>query len=101
MKKLLLLINLFSIILLFTFCKNSSITKRENINEQKIIKSTYIIDSTKNKVQTESSGTVGNNRGVKKDSISKNTKKGNAIIHLSPDQAKIDSIINIKTKSKQ
>ena len=50
--------------------------------------------------QTQSSGTAGQDGGFTKDTMNE-VDKNKAIQHAAPDQAKIDSLKNAKTKNKQ
>ena len=102
MKKLLLLTNAACFSFLFASCQNSQQPKSENENDRKQIikKSAIRTDTTKVVKQTPASGTVGADQGTKKASTKKPAKT-HAIIHNAPEQEKIDSIKNVKTKNKK
>lgn len=102
MKKLLLLTNLVCICFLFASCQNAQKPKTENNIEVKQVINDSIIakDTTKVASQSAVSGTVGNDKSAKKDTTIKPIKT-TAIIHKAPEQDKIDSIKNVKTKNKK
>jgi len=101
MKKLLLLTNA-CICFFFATCQNPQQPKSENIIEIKpvIIDTTIAIVTSKVVSQTSISETIGSGSGTKKDTTIKSVKP-NAIIHNAPEQEKIDSIKNAKTKNKR
>ena len=102
MKKLFLLTNAVCFSFLFASCQTSQQSKSENVSDikQEIKNKVVATDTAKILKQTSVSGTVGKDSGKKKD-ISKKPTKIHAITHRSPDQEKIDSIKNAKTKSKK
>ena len=102
MKILLLLTNLVCICFLFTSCQNAQKPKTENNIEVKQVINDNIIakDTTKVASQSSVSGTVGNDKSANKDTTIKPIKT-TAIIHKAPEQDKIDSIKNAKTKNKK
>jgi len=83
-------------------CQTTQPPKTENVAENKvIIKDTSITkDTSKVLNQTPVSGTVGTDNSIKKDTTPKPVKP-HIIIHNSPEQAKIDSIKEAKTKLKK
>jgi hypothetical protein len=99
MKKLLLLINLFSCLLFTASCQNSKKTKGEVATETKpiITETAVAVDTTKSATQTTSAaGTAGTNKGTVKDST---ITTGHAVIHPTPpNQEKIDSLKKVKVK---
>lgn len=102
MKKLLLLTNVASICFLFASCQNLQQPKTESMNENKVtIKDSAISkDTLKVMNQTSVSGTVGTDKGMTKDTSSKFVKP-HIITHNAPEQEKIDSIKEAKTKIKK
>ncbi len=100
MKKLLLLSSFVWFGSLFASCQNSTTPKTENVVEPKkpITTTPVAQDTTKGTNQTSSSGTVGTGGGKPKDTTATHPVKGNAIVHSSPNQTKIDSIKKSKKK---
>lgn len=102
MKKLLLLTNAVFISFFAASCQNSQTPKTEieivshPINADTIISQ----DSTKKEMHTPVSGDAGNEPGIPKDSA-RNSVKPKAIHHKAPEQEKIDSIKNSKSKNKK
>jgi hypothetical protein len=101
MKKSLSLISLTLIILAFCSCHNIKTSGQEKNSDLNLVRTDSIhkADSVSAINQTPTSGLVGTDKGIKKDS-SEFKGKGNAIIHHAPNQDKIDSIKNAKTKTK-
>ena len=103
MKKLLSLTNIACLCFFFASCQNVPRTNKENTSETKPIITDTVVstDTTKIKMQSTTSGSVGgNNQGTTKDtSVIPNSTHG--IIHGAPDQAKIDSIKKAKLKGKK
>ena len=109
MKKLLSLISIGAC-LIASACGNSS-SKINVANVQDTLKTlsdtnkvtikhiSLSHDSLTKKDKNEKPKIVGKEKGIKKDTT-KTITKGTAIIHSSPDQAKIDSIKNAKLKLK-
>jgi len=103
MKKLLSLTNLICLCFFFASCQNVQRANKENTSETKpTINDTVVsTDTTKSKMQTSTSGTVGDSgKGTTKDTTVIPTST-HSIKHGAPDQAKIDSIKNAKLKGKK
>jgi len=98
MKKLLLLTN--SVFLCFILAFGSNL-QQPQIKETKpiILEKAKAHDTTKVSKQTFVSGTIGTDQKTKKN-VTNKTYKPRAIIHNDPEQGKIDSIKNAKTKIK-
>jgi len=102
MIKLLLAIS-FSLLFIANSCNNneSKEVKNEVVLKSADTDSVVLKDTIHSNVQTTGvSISVGNNGGKGKDSTSKPTN-GRAIIHNAPNQSKLDSIKNYKTKNKK
>lgn len=102
MKKLLLLINLTLLLQLLPSCQNHQPLKKENGAENKpVVKQDPIAtDTTKSSGQAPVSGTTNSDHSLRKDSSLKSATP-TPVVHQAPDQEKIDSIKNAKTKSKK
>ncbi|MEI6852896.1 MAG: hypothetical protein WCL06_08640 [Bacteroidota bacterium] len=103
MKKLLLLASTLVFVIVIASCCSQKKTETGNAGgtNNAGIESYSVSDTSKSGHQTtESSATAGMDGGIKKDSLPSHGN-GTAIIHHAPDQAKIDSIKNAKTKTKK
>ena len=117
MKKLLLLTNFVCAFFLFASCQNPQKSTRDETVDAKstvdtntsadakpVIKDSSIISnpSDKSEIQkTTVSGTAGTEKTTKTDVIKNNSEHPKAIIHKAPEQDKLDSIKNAKTKNKK
>jgi hypothetical protein len=101
MRRLLLPISLAGFIFVISSCHNIKNSGQNSTTEIKAISKDSIYDAGAKKVkgQTETSGIVGKDKGIKKDSVHY-SGKGNAIIHHAPNEDKIDSIKNSKNNKK-
>lgn len=102
MKKLLLLTNSIYVCFLFISCQNSQKQKAEtNIESKVVIKGSVIdTDTAKRVSQSAKVVVIGNDKSIKKDTANEIIKT-TPIIHKAPEQDKIDSIKNAKTKNKK
>ena len=116
MKKLLLLTNFVFAFFLFASCQNQQKSTQDETVVAKPVDTNFIVDtkpvikdsstnsspSDKSEIQrTTVSGTAGTEKTTKADVIKNNTENPKAIIHRSPEQDKLDSIKNAKTKNKK
>ena len=117
MKKLLLLTNFVCAFFLFASCQNQQKSTQDGTIEAKptadtndivvakpVIKDSSTISKSSDKSEikkTTVSGTAGNEKTTKTDVIKNNTENPKAIIHKAPEQDKLDSIKNAKTKNKK
>jgi hypothetical protein len=101
MRRLLLLISLAGTVYVITGCHNIKNSGQNYTKEKNGKYKDSVIHSgaTRVKGHTETSGVVGNDKGIKKDSANF-SGKGNAIIHHAPNEKKIDSIKNSKNNKK-
>ena len=99
MKKLLFLTNLVCVLALLVSCSNPNQNVEVIIDKETVNDDALLVDTTKTGDQTDVLGTVGDDIGTKKDSTNNNGEP-HAVIHGSPDQAKLDSIKNAKQKER-
>ncbi len=96
MKKLLLLINLITVCLLFSFCRNTKTQKKLGANSAG---NTNAADTAKVSSKQFTIPGTSSGHGMHLDNAA-DTIKTNAVIHKAPEQGKIDSIKNAKQKNK-
>lgn len=82
-----------------TIISNASDIDTPKVSNQSTV-SSVVNDTPKVLNQSKSLGTVGTDKGMKKDTTRK-TGTPRAIIHKAPEQEKIDSIKNAKQKLKK
>lgn len=106
MKRSLLLISALSLCFWLFSCHSTQVPKTETAVEPAVETKPRVVgdpvasDTKKVVMQTPVSGTAGNDKGIRKDTIKQGVKP-TAIIHNAPDQEKIDSIKNAKQKNKK
>jgi hypothetical protein len=94
------LINVTGIYFLFVFCQNSKEGKSEQLIGNKIcIIKDIVVGTNTTKVLSQNTLSDSNVTNQKKQKHKK-AVKAKAIIHRAPEQGKIDSIKNAKTKEK-
>jgi len=117
MKKLLLLTNFVCAFFLLASCQNQQKSPQDEPVEAKpvmdkntvadakpVIKDSSVISGTSTKSEAKTSpvaGTAGTKKTTKTDLIKNATENPKAIIHKAPEQDKLDSIKNAKTKNKK